>query len=82
MKNGRIYPCTCIPNICHFNKYFNKNLEVVPEDSIDIHTHTLEEIENFLKNPVPFCAYCNVKNRTNGKSWATTNYDIKEWFDD
>ena len=82
LKDGKIYPCTCIPNVYHFNKYFNKNLEITDNDFIDIHTHSLEEIETFLKNPVPFCAYCNVKNRTCGKPWATTKYDIKEWFDE
>lgn len=37
VENGRLYTCTLIPNIEHFNKYFNKNLEVCDDDSIDIY---------------------------------------------
>lgn len=82
LKNGKIYPCTCIPNIYHFNKFFNKNIPVTSKDYIDIHEHDANEINEFLKHPVPFCAYCNVKNRTNHKPWATSKFDINEWFDE
>lgn len=82
LKHGKIYPCTCIPNVYHFNKFFNKNLEVSAKDCIDIYRNNKEAIEEFLNHPVPFCAYCNVKNRTGGKPWATTKFDIKEWFDE
>lgn len=83
LKDGKLYPCTCIPNVYHFNKFFNKNLEVVPEDYIDIfETKTVKEIENFLDKPVPFCGYCNLNNRTNGKPWAVTKFKLEEWFDD
>lgn len=81
LKDGKIYPCTCIPNICHFNKFFGKNLEVTDKDYIDIYTHNTAEIEAFLDKPVPFCGYCNVYNRTGGKQWATTKKDITEWMD-
>lgn len=83
LKAGKIYPCTCIPNICHFNKFFNKNLEVTEKDCIDIYkVNDVSEIESFLNNPVPFCAYCNVSRRTGGKKWAVTQKDIFEWFDE
>lgn len=83
LKDGKFYPCTCIPNVYHFNNYFNKNLEVTEQDYIDIFTvKDIKEIEAFLDKPVPFCAYCNVKNRTNGKPWAPTQFKLEEWFDD
>lgn len=82
LKQGKIYPCTCIPNAYHFNKFFNKNLEVTDKDYIDIYQNEKEAIEEFLNHPVPFCAYCNVKNRTGGKPWAVSKFDIKEWFDE
>lgn len=81
LKDGKLYPCTCIPNVYHFNKFFNKNLEVTDKDYIDIYTHTIDEIEKFLDNPVPFCAYCNLNNRTNGKPWAVTQRKLEEWYD-
>lgn len=83
LKDGKLYPCTCIPNIYHFNKYFNKNLEVTEYDYIDIFkVKDVSEIERFLEEAPPFCAYCNVRNRTNGKPWAPTRYQLEEWFDD
>lgn len=83
LKNGKLYPCSCIPNICHFNKYFGKNLEVTEKDYIDIHqVCNLSEIEEFLDKSVPFCGYCNVANRTKGATWGVTKRDIKEWFDE
>ena len=83
LKDGKIYPCTCIPNICHFNKYFNKNLEVTEEDYIDIYkVKDIKEIEKFLDNAPPFCGYCDVMGRTSGKPWGTSKKDIKEWFNE
>ena len=82
LKQGKIYPCTCIPNIYHFNKFFNKNLQVSDKDCIDIYQNDAKAIDEFLRHPVPFCAYCNVKNRTNNKPWAHSKFDIKEWFDE
>lgn len=81
LKEGKIYPCTCIPNICHFNKYFKKNLEVTKQDSIDIYkVGSFEEIEKFLDTEVPFCAYCDIQGRTRGKTWRTSKKEIGEWL--
>ena len=82
LKRGKVYPCTCIPNIYHFNKFFNKNLEITDKDYIDIYNNDAKEIDEFLNKPVPFCAYCNVKNRTNGHPWSFTNKKLEEWFDE
>lgn len=83
LKDGKLYPCTCIPNIYHFNKYFNKNIPVTDKDYIDIfRVNTVQEIEEFLSREVPFCAYCNVRNRSNGKPWSVTKFELGEWFDE
>ena len=83
LKEGKIYPCTCIPNICHFNHYFNKNLEVTKDDYIDIYeVDDVKEIEDFLDKAVPFCAYCDVSNRTSGKKWDTSKREIEEWLNE
>lgn len=83
LKDGKIYPCTCVPNVCHFNKYFNKNLEVTEKDCIDIYkVKNVKEIENFLDSAIPFCAYCDVKGRTSGKTWGTSKREIGEWLND
>ena len=86
LKNGKLYPCTCVPNICHFNKYFNKNLEVTEYDYIDIYTHTAQDIYEFLSKPIPFCSYCDNNKNTQSSGgqieWAQTKYNINEWSDD
>lgn len=83
LKDGNIYPCTCIPNVCHFNKYFSKNLEVTEKDFISIYNiEKIEEIEKFLDNAPPFCGYCDVMGRTSGKPWGISKKDIKEWLNE
>lgn len=83
LKEGKVYPCTCIPNICHFNKYFDKNLEVTEKDYIDIYeVGNIKDIENFLDEAVPFCSYCDVKGRTAGILWDTSEMNIGEWLNE
>ncbi|WP_157148812.1 radical SAM protein, partial [Brachyspira pilosicoli] len=53
IKDGKLYTCPIIPNIEHFNKYFNKNLEVTELDYIDIYkAKDYNEILQFLAKPV------------------------------
>lgn len=80
LKNGKLYTCSTIPHIEHFNNYFNKNLKVCKNDYIDIYeAKSGNEILEFLAKPAPFCRYCNVKNRCGDLDWKTSNKDIKEW---
>ena len=80
LKEGKLFTCTLIPNIEHFNKYFNKNLQVCNEDYIDIHkAKNKEEILDFLSRPVPFCRYCNPDIKDYSLNWEPTKKDIKEW---
>ena len=80
LKNGRLYTCTLIPNIEHFNKYFNKNSEVCDDDSIDIYkAKNKEEIFDFLAHPVPFCRYCNPDIKDYSLNWEPTTKKIDEW---
>lgn len=80
LKDGRLYTCTLIPNIEHFNKYFNKNLKVCDDDYIDIYqARSKEEIFDFLSKPVPFCRYCNPDLKDYSLKWEATKKDISEW---
>lgn len=83
LKDGKIYPCTCIPNIVHFNNYYNKQIPVMQNDYIDIYkVQSWKEIDDFLYQIPNFCRYCDVKSRTDGATWSTTKYDIKEWYNE
>ena len=61
LENGRLYTCSYIPNIRHFNKFFNKSILISVNDYIDIHkARNYQEILQFLAKPIPFCKYCDV----------------------
>ncbi len=74
LHDGRMYPCEIIPTVRHFNRYFSADLAVTGDDSIDIHeAGSMGEILAFLAKPVPFCRYCDVKNRLCGIKWETSS---------
>ena len=80
LKNGKLYPCTMIPNIEIFNRYFNRNIVVSEKDYIDIYSDiTKEEIYEFLCDPPQACRYCKVSEWTFGHKWKVTGKDIHEW---
>ncbi|MDR3350176.1 MAG: 4Fe-4S cluster-binding domain-containing protein [Prevotellaceae bacterium] len=80
LEKGKIYPCPWIPNIRHFNRYFNKNLQVAENDYIDIYkAKSLDEILEFLCKPVPFCRHCNMKGMIYGLQWGISKKEISEW---
>ena len=81
LKEGKLYTCTLIPNIEHFNKYFDKNFEVCDEDYIDIYkVKDKDQIFDFLSKPVPFCRYCNPDVKDYSLEWEPTNKKIDEWI--
>lgn len=81
LKEGKLYTCTLIPNIEHFNKYFNKNFEVCDEDYIDIYNvKDKDQIFDFLSKPVPFCRYCNPDVKDYYLEWEPTKKKIDEWI--
>ncbi|ADK31269.1 radical SAM protein [Brachyspira pilosicoli] len=83
IKDGKLYTCPIIPNIEHFNKYFNKNLEVTELDYIDIYkAKDYNEILQFLAKPVPFCQYCDISKVRDMGSWMRSNRDISEYIDE
>ena len=80
-KDGRIYQCCIMANIDYFNKHFNKTVNIDIDDiSIDIFTHTEEEIHEFLSHPHEACRYCDTIQRHNSYSnFTISKGDIKEW---
>ncbi len=80
VKDGKIYPCSIVPCVKHFNIYFHKNLIITNKDYIDIHTDiTANDIMSFLSNPIPFCRYCNTKKRKFIDGWKISDKSISEW---
>lgn len=80
LKDGKLYTCAMLPNVHHFNKYFNLNLEVTPKDYIDIYEASNKtEILEFLASPPPFCRYCDVSHRTILHEWKRSRHSLEEW---
>jgi MoaA/NifB/PqqE/SkfB family radical SAM enzyme len=80
MKDGIIYPCNTIAGIEHFNKYFNKNLEVSSGDILELSkVKNVQEVYKFLCSPKPFCRYCNRKGVEFGITYGNSKKDIGEW---
>jgi organic radical activating enzyme len=81
LVNGRLYTCCIIPYIRHFNEYFHQNLVVNTMDYIDIYeAKNLDEILEFLCQPVPFCRYCNIEKKGYGFEWGISKKEITEWI--
>ena len=58
--DGKYFACEIPANIHHFNKKFNKNLEVCEDDYLDIYkVKSFKEFEEYSNKPTPFCRYCN-----------------------
>jgi MoaA/NifB/PqqE/SkfB family radical SAM enzyme len=80
LNNGKIYTCPTIPCVQYFNSYFNQNLQVSPDDYIDIYkVNTINEIFDFLCKPKPFCRYCNIRSIVYGLEWGISKKYISEW---
>jgi hypothetical protein len=88
LKHGKLYTCTMPAHIHHFNKFFDKNLEVVSDrDCIDIYENgiTISDILYRLTMPIPFCRYCDLSNYEDGiytdnKPFTITKREISKWL--
>ena len=80
-QDGRFYPCCIAGTIHDFWEHFDLDWGMTPEElSIDIFTHTAEEIEEFIHKPCKLCRYCDTVNRVNSyKPFSKSTGDIKEW---
>jgi hypothetical protein len=80
LRKGKIYLCGECAYIDIFNEYFNKNLQVTPEDYVDIHkVQSVNEILEFLASPHPFCRYCDVEKMVGAQEWRPSKKEISEW---
>jgi MoaA/NifB/PqqE/SkfB family radical SAM enzyme len=81
LEEGKLYTCSTIPAVKHFNKRFGVNLEVCDKDYVNIYRiNSITEIFEFLNKPMPFCRYCNVKGTVNHIEWSVSKKEITEWI--
>lgn len=67
LRDGYLYPCSQIARVNTLNNKFDLRLPDKLFSAINIHQHGLEEILDFLKQPVLHCVYCKTK------EWSTSN---------
>ena len=79
LENGKLYKCTICPAARHFNEYFGTDMKIDEKDSVNIYKASKEEVINYLENPIPFCRYCNVKDREYNIKWGLSKREITEW---
>ena len=80
LKNGRLFTCSVAAHVHHFTDAFDiDGMEPTERDSIDIYqAQSKEEIIRFLKQPIPFCRFCNVEAATT-VDWKRSEGKIEEW---
>jgi uncharacterized radical SAM superfamily Fe-S cluster-containing enzyme len=70
--------CSTIAYIEHFNRYFNKNLQVTDGDFVDIHKiKDIREILEYLAKPCDFCRYCDNSKKTDHR-WRVSKKEINK----
>ena len=79
--DGRFYPCCIAGTIKDFWEYFGLDWGMAPEDlSIDIFTHTAEEIEAFIHQPCKLCRFCDTITRQHTyKPFSISEKKMSEW---
>ena len=78
--HGKIFTCATLANINHFNKYFGTKLLLSEDDYVDIYkVKSVSEILEYLRNPTPFCRYCNIERREYGVRWEKSERKKEEW---
>lgn len=81
LKKGKIYTCSVIGCIEHFNKKFGYTLAVTENDYVDIYkVKNGEELLEKLARPADFCRYCNVKGRIPNLPFEISKREIQEWI--
>lgn len=80
LSEGKFYMCPIPAYIKYFNKQYSKKIYVATDDYIDIHqTRNVKTLLKYIKNPIPFCRYCNIKSSNNNIIWRTSMKEISEW---
>ncbi len=79
-EDGKFYQCCVAGNIFHFNKFFNKNLEITKNDFIDIYKiKNPKQIEQYFSSKMDFCRYCDMKSQKQNLPFEISQKDIHDW---
>ncbi len=80
LYHGKLFTCSILANVHHFNKYFKKQLPIDKTSYINIYeTSNFKELQAFLVKPPSLCQYCAVDSRSYDHPWQISKLDIREW---
>jgi hypothetical protein len=84
LEDGKLFPCTVIPSIRHFNRHFGYNIPVSADDYLDIYqTSSARRVRSHTsdrKRSIPFCSYCDIDTRLSScVEFKRSNKHISEW---
>ncbi|EMG0991604.1 4Fe-4S cluster-binding domain-containing protein [Campylobacter jejuni] len=80
-KDGKLFTCTFLAHVQHFNKKYGNHFEVCEFDFIDIYkAKDYQEILFFLSKPIPFCRYCKVSQWAEIGKWRSSNKTKHEYL--
>lgn len=74
---GRLYKCIYAISAGYVSKAFKKEVIATDKDSIDIYTHSCEDVFEFDIHRIPFCGYCGSIEEL--VPWELSQKKIEEW---
>lgn len=79
--NGRLYTCTKAACAHHLKDYFNLDMELDVQNSVDIYrVNSADELMQKLAKPIPFCRYCDLSVWNEYEdNWQISSKDKYEW---
>ncbi len=77
LNRGRLYKCIYCISANYVNEAFDQNLEVFPEDYVDIYNATKEDVYRYATRRIPFCGYCSPIEEM--VPWGLSERKIEEW---
>ena len=79
MLDGKYFPCGVGRHFQVIQK-LSKNIFPEMENCIDIHkVSSLEEILQFISNPIPLCSYCGI-DQIKPTNWEVSKKELSEWI--
>lgn len=81
LKDGKYYMCPIQAHIDIFNRRFDKNLEHIDGDFLDIYKiDDWREFAEYSSNWVPFCRFCDQKKWGHASEWKSSTKCIEEYI--
>ena len=82
LREGRLYTCPIAAWVDILNEYYSKKFPQLEDNSIDIYqVNNPQEIEDYLKLPIPMCSHCDIFNYKYNIPWSQSKKSAEEWLD-